>query len=69
MTFENSFIRLGSGSLGEKARSVAFFRNLINESGLQSKYPDVRLKVPSSFVICSGVFEEFMIANDLQDMP
>ncbi len=68
MTFENSFIRLGSGSLGGKARSVAFFRNLINESGLQSKYPDVRLKVPSSFVICSGVFEEFMIANDLQDM-
>jgi len=68
MNFENSFARLGSGSLGGKARGVAFFRNLIVNSGLQEKYPDIRLKIPSSFVICSEVFEEFMAMNDLQEM-
>ena len=68
MNFENSFVRLGSGSLGGKARGVAFFRNLIVNSGLQDKYPDVKLKIPSSFVICSEVFEEFMFMNDLQEM-
>lgn len=68
MNFENSFIRLGSGSLGGKARGVAFFRDLIMNSDLQKKYPDIRLKIPSSFVICSDVFEEFMHMNDLQEM-
>lgn len=68
MNFENSFVRLGSGSLGGKARGVAFFRSLIAESDLQKKYPDIKLKIPSSFVICSEVFEEFMYKNDLQEM-
>ena len=68
MNFENSFIRLGSGSLGGKARGVAFFRSLIVDSDLQKKYPNIKLKIPSSFVICSEVFEEFMALNDLQEM-
>ena len=46
VNFENSFVRLGSGSLGGKARGVAFFRSLIAESNLQRKYPDVRVKDP-----------------------
>ncbi len=68
VNFENSFVRLGSGSLGGKARSVAFFRSLIANSGLQKKYPGIKLKIPSSFVICSEVFEAFMSRNDLQEM-
>ncbi|HVI41053.1 MAG TPA: PEP/pyruvate-binding domain-containing protein, partial [Anaerovoracaceae bacterium] len=68
LNFENSFVRLGSGSLGGKARGVAFFRSLIGNSDLQKKYPDVKFKIPSSFVICSEVFEEFMHRNDLQEM-
>ena len=68
MNFENSFVRIGNGSLGGKARSVAFFRSLINNSDLKQKYPDIKLKIPSSFVICSDVFEEFMHRNDLQEM-
>lgn len=68
MNFENSFVRLGGGSLGGKARGVAFFRSLIVNSDIQKKYPDVKLKIPTSFVICSEVFEEFMHDNDLQEM-
>ncbi len=68
MNLENSFVRLGSGSLGGKARGVAFFRSLLAKSNLQKKYPDIKLKIPSSFVISSEVFEEFMSINDLQEM-
>ncbi|HWQ79832.1 MAG TPA: PEP/pyruvate-binding domain-containing protein [Anaerovoracaceae bacterium] len=68
MDFENSFIRLGGGSLGGKARGVAFFRTLVTDSDLQKKYPDVKMKIPRSFVICSDVFEEFLHMNDLQEM-
>ena len=68
LNFENSFTRLGSGSLGGKARSVAFFRSLIANSGLQTKYEGIRFKIPISFAICSGVFEDFMHNNDLQEM-
>lgn len=68
MNFDNSFVRLGSGSLGGKARGVAFFRSLIVNSDIQKKYSDVKLKIPSSFVIGSDVFEEFMHVNDLQEM-
>jgi len=68
LNFENSFTRLGSGSLGGKARSVAFFRSLIANSDLQAKYEGVRFKIPVSFAICSGVFEDFMHSNDLQEM-
>ncbi len=68
MDLENSFVRIGTGSLGGKARGVAFFRSFLMKGELQKKYPDIKLKIPSSFVICGDVFEEFMVANDLQDM-
>ena len=68
MNIENSFVKLGSGSLGGKARGVAFFRSLLAKSDLQKKYSDIKIKTPCSFVICSDVFEEFMRINDLQQM-
>lgn len=68
MNFESSFNRLGSGSLGGKGRGVAFFNTLLTDTDIQSKYPEVRIKTPNSYVICSGVFEEFMESNRLQEM-
>jgi len=68
MNIENSFIKLGNGSLGGKARGVAFFRSLLAKSNIQQKYPGIKIKTPCSFVICSEVFEEFLDLNDLQHM-
>ena len=64
---EDAFIKLGSGSLGGKARGIAFFNSLIAESHLADKHDDMIVKVPRSFVICSGVFEQFMEGNHLYD--
>ncbi len=68
LDIESSFNRLGSGSLGGKGRGVAFFNTLLSDSDIQSKYPNIKIKTPRSYVICSGTFEEFMDSNGLQEM-
>ncbi len=65
--YENSFIRIGEGSLGGKARGLAFINALLAESDLSEKFKDINIKVPRSFVICSEVFEEFVEQNNLQE--
>jgi len=62
---ENSFIKLGTGSLGGKARGIAFINSMIAKAFLADKYEDIKVKVPRSFVICSDVFEKFIEDNDL----
>lgn len=62
---ENSFVRLGSGSLGGKARGLAFLNALLAKTGLNEKFSEVEVKTPHTFVICSEVYEEFMKNNEL----
>jgi hypothetical protein len=62
---ENAFIKLGTGSLGGKARGVAFMNAMIAKAHLADKYEDMKVKVPRSFVIGSDVFEKFIEENEL----
>ena len=64
--YGNSFIRIGEGSLGGKARGLAFINTLLYDSNLKDKFEGIDIKVPHSFVICSEIFEEFIEINDLQ---
>lgn len=60
-----SFIRLGEGSLGGKARGIAFLNTLLAKTGLANRFDGIRLRTPHTFVICSEVFEAFMETNGL----
>ena len=62
---DNAFIKLGTGSLGGKARGIAFMNAMIAKARMADKYEDMKIKVPRSFVICSDIFEKFMEENDL----
>lgn len=62
---ENAFIKLGTGSLGGKARGIAFINAMIAKACLTDKYEGMKVKVPRSFVVCSDVFEEFIEDNCL----
>ncbi len=64
---ENVFLKIGSGSLGGKARGIAFLNHLIKHNHLQDKYDDINILIPLTFVICSDVFEEFVENNGLYD--
>lgn len=60
--------RLGGGSLGGKARGLAFIDLLVSESRLAERFAGVRLAVPPSVVIGSDVFDEFLERNRLREV-
>ncbi len=62
----NSFARIGSGSLGGKARGLGFINALINNYGLQDRFPGVEIHVPSAVVIATDVFDRFLADNKLE---
>lgn len=59
------FSRIGEGSIGGKARGLAFVNSLIKDENLFSKYEDVVITIPRTVVLCTDVFDEFMENNDL----
>ncbi len=61
------FVKIGEGSMGGKARGLAFMSVLLTEyEQIQKKYPDIAIKIPKTLVIATDVFETFVIGNDLQ---
>ena len=59
------FLRIGEGSLGGKGRGLAFVNNLINCYPVFNAFPDVKISVPRTAVICTGAFDQFMESNNL----
>ena len=62
-----SFYRIGGGSLGGKARGIAFVNNLLNEYHVDGRFPDVHVFVPTSVVLATDVFDRFLEDNRLAD--
>ena len=61
----NFFTRVGGGSLGGKARGLAFVRFLLNYHAVTRRFPGVKIGVPQAMVLATDVFDEFLHANDL----
>lgn len=57
--------RLAGGSIGGKARGLAFAEKILEESEIQSKYHQYRLRVPRVAVIGTDEFDQFMNRNSL----
>ncbi len=62
------FSRIGNGNLGGKARGLAFMNSIIKKEKLFSKYPDIVISIPSTVVLTTDIFEEFMEKNDLYNV-
>lgn len=62
------FSRIGEGSLGGKARGLAFMASVLKKENLSSRYPGVLISVPPTVVLSTDVFEEFMRLNDLYNI-
>ena len=63
---DTAFIRIGSGSLGGKARGIAFMNALLSRSGIPQRYEGISIRTPMTFVVCTDAYEEFLTLNDLQ---
>jgi CheY-like chemotaxis protein len=64
---ETRFCRIGGGSIGGKARGLAFVERLIGDAQVGQRFPGVRIIVPSSVVVGTAVFDEFLERNRLRD--
>ncbi len=64
----NFFARIGNGSLGGKARGLAFVRYLLNYHHIGRRMPGVRIAVPPAVVLATDCFERFLARNGLRDL-
>ncbi len=63
---DTDFMKIGSGSLGGKARGLAFMASQIKrDSSLQDQFPDVDIRIPQTFVISTEGFKSFVEENQL----
>jgi len=60
--------RIGTGSLGGKARGLAFVNRLLLDAEVAGRFPGVQIAVPPSVVLGTGVFDEFLEKNRLADL-
>jgi CheY-like chemotaxis protein len=61
------FLRIGGGSLGGKARGLAFVRHLLHKHRGEHRFPGVRVAVPPALVLTTDVFDRFVAENNLLD--
>jgi CheY-like chemotaxis protein len=68
-TFDMSgdFYRIRGGSLGGKARGLAFVRRMLGELGLRDHFDGVKIAVPETAVLGTDTFERFLELNDLRN--
>tara|TARA_Y100001947_G_C10342829_1_gene306154 strand:+ start:159 stop:3137 length:2979 start_codon:yes stop_codon:yes gene_type:complete len=59
------FYRLCGGSLGGKARGLAFARQMIKISTIQETFPEIKISVPQAAIIGTDEFDQFMKDNNL----
>ena len=61
------FLRIGGGSLGGKARGLAFVRHLLHKHKMAHRSPGIRIAVPPSLVLATDLFDQFLQENNLSD--
>jgi CheY-like chemotaxis protein len=68
-TFDLSgdFYRIGGGSLGGKARGLAFVRRMLGELRLRDHVDGVEIGVPETAVLGTDIFDNFLDLNDLKN--
>ncbi len=64
---QSSFLRIGSGSLGGKARGLAFVRHLLRTRRISRNFPGIRIAVPPAVVLATDMFDQFLAENNLSD--
>lgn len=60
------YARIGEGSLGGKARGIAFINNILLKYNLLDKYKGVNIIIPRTVVVATDYFDEFIRVNGLQ---
>jgi CheY-like chemotaxis protein len=66
---ETEFFKIGTGSLGGKARGLAFVSNLLQRlPAIHKKFEAVNLFIPQTLVITTDGFDAFVDKNNLKEL-
>ena len=66
---DTEFLKIGKGSLGGKARGLAFVANLLQRlPAIHKKFKDVNIFVPQTLVITTEGFDVFVEENNLREL-
>ncbi len=60
-----NFLRISPGSLGGKARGLAFANSMLEQSDLKEKFSNVVIRIPKVMVVGTDEFDHFMEVNQL----
>jgi len=60
-----SFARIGEGSLGGKARGLAFLNSMIKKHRDLQEFDNITVSIPQTVVLTTDVFDAFIKKNDL----
>jgi CheY-like chemotaxis protein len=64
------FIKIGKGSLGGKARGLAFMSTQLKKNPhFLEKFENITISVPKTLVISTEAFDSFISENNLKDIP
>lgn len=67
---DNDFVKIGKGSLGGKARGLAFTATLLRENPkLHESFPEISISIPKTLAIATDGFDAFVHDNQLKDLP
>ena len=61
------FYKMCGGSLGGKARGLAFANDMLKQSGINNKFDNIKIKIPQTVIIGTDEFDSFMKDNKLWD--
>ncbi len=61
-----AFARIGDGSLGGKARGLAFMNSMLVKHSQYAKYENVRVTIPRTVVVATDYFDAFIRSNGLE---
>jgi len=66
---DTEFFKIGKGSMGGKARGLAFVANLLQRlPAIHKKFEDVNIFVPQTLVVTTEGFDAFIEENDLKEL-
>lgn len=61
------FVKIGHGSMGGKARGLAFMADLLNRHPeIRDRYPEIKIEIPKTLVLCTDIFDGFVADNQLK---
>ena len=64
---KTTFARIGSGSIGGKARGLGFINNLLSNFDIRNQFEDVEIYVPASVTVATDYFDNFLEENNLEE--